>query len=121
MGTEDRLVTDLVITVDGNPLPTESGSGRVSGWPPYQREGSASTVGDDAYTETKRVTEIAANLQFTESFDASRLEGMKGVPVSGKQGGRRFIAQRCTLKDVGEIGGGSVNLMIMALGGLKWL
>ena len=116
MSTEQRLITDLAFTIDGEPAPITSSSGRLTSWLGFQREPSPSTVGPHAYTETKKVPEGQADIQLTEGYDIGQLKGMNGVPIAATQGTKRILMQDCSIKDAQEIGNGAVTIMWMVMG-----
>jgi hypothetical protein len=123
MGTENMLLHIDVIVVDGRPLKIEDGTGMLSGSARWKNDPVLSGSGDD-HTKRGRVpTLLKMKLQFGQADVPNNFAQMRGVQITARdsQSGRRVLMPNCTFAELGEIGGGSVDVSFNVLAECQWL
>ena len=112
-----------VIVVKGASLAFEDGSGTLTGAAGVQNEVVPSASGDD-YTRRKRVARLfKTKIQFGEHAQPSDVTRLVNVQITARdqQSGRRVLMTNCSFADLGEIGGGAVDLSFNVLSEPQWL
>jgi hypothetical protein len=123
MGVENLLFHIDTLSVDGVPVAFADGSGMISGAARYQSEVVPSASGDD-YTKRKRVpTFFKCKIQFGNAVDPKVYTGIQGVQITArdKQSGRRALMPKCSFGEMGEVGGGEVDVTFNVLSEIQWL
>lgn len=123
MGTENMLLHVDVVVADGAPLAFEDGTGILSGAARVKNETVLSASGDD-FTKRGRVpTMFKMKLQFGQKDIPSNFSKMQGVQITARdsQSGRRVLMTKCTFAEMGDIGGGSVDVTYNVLSEPQWL
>jgi hypothetical protein len=123
MGVENLLFHIDTLSVDGVPVAFEDGSGMISGAARYQNEPVLSASGDD-FNKRKRVpTLFKCKIQFGNAVDPKLYVGIQGVQITArdKQSGRRALMPKCSFGDMGEVGGGPVDVTFNVLSEIQWL
>ncbi len=123
MGTENMLFHVDVIVVDGAPLAFEDGTGMLTGAARFTNEVVPSASGDD-FEKRKRVpTTFKCKLQFGSKIVPTDYKNMRGVQITARdsQSGRRVIMNKCSFGELGEVGGGSVDITFNVLAEPQWL
>jgi hypothetical protein len=123
MGVENLLFHIDTIVVDGAPIAFEDGSGMISGAARYQNEVVPSASGDD-FNKRKRVpTFFKCKIQFNNAVDPKIYVGMQGVQIAARdrQSGRRALMNNCSFGDMGDLGGGAVDVTFNVLSEIQWL
>lgn len=123
MGTENMLFHVDVIVVDGKPLAFEDGTGMLIGAARFQNEVVASASGDD-FDKRKRVaTQFKCKLQFGANVLPTDFNQLRGVQITARdsQTGRRALMPKCSFGEMGEIGGGAVDITFNVLSPIQWI
>lgn len=123
MGTENMLFHVDVIVADGKPLAFEDGTGMLAGAARFTNEVVPSASGDD-FEKRKRVpTTFKCKLQFGSNMVPNDFNKMHGVQITARdsQTGRRALMPKCSFAELGEIGGGSVEITWNVLAEPQWL
>ena len=123
MATDNMLFHVDVIMVDGAPMAFEDGTGMLSGAARFSNEVVSSASGDD-FEKRKRVpTLFKCKLQFGSNIQPTDYKKMRGVQITARdsQAGRRVIMNNCSFGELGEIGGGSVDITWNELSEPQWL
>lgn len=123
MGTENMLFHVDVIVVDGKPLAFEDGTGTLAGAARFSNEVVPSASGDD-FDKRKRVpTTFKCKLQFGANVVPADFSKMRGVQITARdsQAGRRVLMNKCSFGELGEIGGGSVDITWNVLSAPQWI
>lgn len=113
---------DAVI-IDGKPLAIEDGTGMLGGAARFENEVVPSGTGDD-FQKRKRVpTTFKCKIQFGPTVNPADYAGMNGVQVTARdtQSGRRALMPKCSFGQIGEIGGGSVDITFNVLSPIQWI
>lgn len=111
------------IMVDGIPIAFEDGSGTLSGAARFENEVVASASGDD-FSKRKRVpTLFKCKIQFGPAVNPADFARQQGIQISARDGqsGRRAFMPNCSFGQMGEIGGGSVDVTFNVLKEIQWL
>ena len=122
-GTDSVLYRIDQITADGKPLAIEDGSGTLSGAARFENEVVPSASGDD-FEKHKRVpTLFKCKIQFGPTANPADYAKMKGIQISARdsQSGRRALMPNCSFGQMGEIGGGAVDVTFNVLSEIQWL
>lgn len=123
MGTENILFHVDVIVIDGKPLAFEDGTGMLAGAARFSNDVVLSATGDD-FTKRKRVpTTFKCKLQFGANevpTDYNKLAGVQ-ITIRDSQSARRAILNKCSFGEMGEVGGGSVDLTFNVLSAPQWI
>lgn len=122
-GTDNLLFHIDQIVVSGKPIAFEDGSGMLSGAARYQNEVVPSASGDD-FNKRKRVpTLFKCKIQFGPSVNPDDYAKFQGVQITARdaQSGRRALMPNCSFGDMGELGGGSVDVTFNILAPIQWL
>lgn len=123
MATDNMLFHIDVIVVDGAPLAFEDGSGMLTGAARFSNEVVSSASGDD-FTKRKRVpTTFKCKIQFDSDVVPIDFAKIKGAQITARdsQSGRRVVLNKCGFGEMGEIGGGSVDVTFNVLAPPQWL
>ncbi len=123
MAVDNMLFRVDAVLVDGKPLAIEDGTGMLSGAARFENEVVTSGTGDD-FQKRKRVpTLFKCKIQFGPSVNPADYAGMNGVQVTARdtQSGRRAVMHKCSFGQIGEIGGGSVDITFNVLSPIQWL
>ena len=123
MAVDNMLYHVDAVLVDGKPLAIEDGTGMISGAARFENEVVASGTGDD-FQKRKRVpTTFKCKIQFGPTVNPTDYAGMNGVQVTARdtQSGRRAYMSKCSFAQIGEIGGGSVDITFNVLAPIQWL
>ena len=123
MAVDNMLYHVDAVLVDGKPLAIEDGTGMISGAARFENEVVASGTGDD-FQKRKRVPTIfKCKIQFGPTVNPTDYAGMNGVQVTARdtQSGRRALMPKCSFGQIGEIGGGSVDITFNVLSPIQWL
>ena len=123
MAVDNMLFHVDAVIIDGKPLAFEDGTGMLSGAARFQNEVVTSATGDD-FNKRKRVpTYFKCKLQFGPTINPADFKALNGVQISARdtQSGRRVLMPKCSFGEIGEIGGGSVDITFNVLAELQWL
>lgn len=123
MATNNMLFHIDVLIVDGAPVPIEDGSATLSGAARFQNEVVPSASGDD-YLKRKRVpTLLKAKIQFGPSVDPKKFSALSEVQITARDSvsKRRALMPKCSFGEMGEIGGGAVDVTFNVLAPVQWL
>ena len=122
MGTENMLFHIDQVTVDGAPMAFEDGSGMLSGSARFTNEVVASASGDD-FEKRKRVpTFFKCKIQFGANIVPTDFNKLRGVMIRARdsQTGRRVLLTKCSFGEMGEVGGGAVDITFNVLAEPQW-
>ena len=123
MAVDNMLFHVDAVIIDGKPLAIEDGTGMLSGSARFENEVVPSGTGDD-FQKRKRVpTLFKCKIQFGPSVNPTDYAGMNGVQVTARdtQSGRRALMTKCSFGQIGEIGGGSVDITFNVLSPVQWI
>lgn len=112
------------IVADGRPIAFEDGSGTISGAARFENEVVPSAGEADDFEKRKRVaTLFKCKLQFGAAVNPGDYAKMKGIQITARdsQSGRRALMPNCSFGQMGEIGGGSVEVTFNVLAAIQWL
>ncbi|OYZ76091.1 MULTISPECIES: hypothetical protein [unclassified Polaromonas] len=123
MGTENMLLHVDVIVADGKPLAFEDGTGILSGAARVKNETVLSASGDDFTKRGRVATMFKMKLQFGQNDVPTNFSKMQGVQITARdsQSGKRVLMPKCTFAELGDIGGGSVDVSFNVLAEPQWL
>lgn len=123
MGTENMLLHVDVIVADGRPLAFEDGTGILSGAARVKNETVLSASGDDFTKRGRVATMFKMKLQFGQNDVPTNFSKMQGVQITARdsQSGKRVLMPKCTFAELGDIGGGSVDVSFNVLAEPQWL
>lgn len=123
MGTENMLFHVDVIVVDGAPLAFEDGTGMLSGAARFTNQPVLSASGDDFEKRARVATLFKCKLQFGSKEQPTDYKKLRGVQITARdsQTGRRVLMNKCSFAELGEIGGGSVDITFNVLSEPQWL
>jgi len=122
-GTDNLLFHIDQIVVDGKPIAFEDGTGLLSGAARFENEVVPSASGDD-FDKRKRVpTLFKCKIQFGPAVNPAAYAGFIGVQITARdaQSGRRVLMTNCSFGQMGEIGGGSVDVTFNVRAAPQWL
>ena len=122
-GTDNLLFHIDQIVVDGKPIAFEDGSGMLSGAARFQNEVVTCASGDD-FNKRKRVpTLFKTKIQFGPAVNPADYANYMGVQITARdaQSGRRALMPNCSFGEMGDIGGGSVDVTFNVLAPIQWL
>ena len=124
MAASDNMLFHIdQIVVDGKPIAFEDGTGMLSGAARYENEVVASASGDD-FNKRKRVpTLFKCKIQFGPAVNPADYAKNTGVQITARDGqsGRKVILGNCSFGEMGEIGGGSVDVTFNVLAAPQWV
>lgn len=123
MATNNLLFHIDVIVIDGAPVAFEDGSGMLSGAARFENETVPSASGDD-FQKRKRVpTLFKAKVQWGPTANPAQFSTLSEVQITARdqQSGRRALMPKCSFGNLGEIGGGSVDVTFNVLAPIQWL
>ncbi|MES1977556.1 MAG: hypothetical protein V4451_05935 [Pseudomonadota bacterium] len=123
MGTENMLLHIDQITVDGAPLAFADGSGMASGFAGFTNAVVPSASGDD-FEKRARVPRIfKAQIQFGSNSQPSDYNKLRGIQITARdsQTGRRVLMPKCSFGEMGDLGGGAVDITFNVLAEPQWL
>jgi hypothetical protein len=111
------------ILADGKILAFEDSSGMLSGAAGYKNEPTLSASGDDFVKRTRVARQLKAKLQFGPLRSPEELRNMNSVQITMRDqvSKRKVIANNCTFGELGDIGGGTVDVTFLLLSDLQWL
>ena len=122
-GTDNMLFHIDQIVVDGKPIAFEDGTGMLSGAARFENEVVASASGDD-FNKRKRVpTLFKCKIQFGPAVNPEDYAKMQGIQITARdaQSSRRALMANCSFGQMGEVGGGSVDVTFNVLSAIQWL
>lgn len=122
-GTDNLLFHIDQIVVDGNPVAFEDGSGTLSGAARFENDVVTSASGDD-FNKRKRVpTLFKCKIQFGPAVNPADFARQQGIQITARdsQSGRRALMPNCSFGQMGDIGGGSVDVTFNVLAAIQWL
>ena len=122
-GTDNLLYHIDTIMVDGLPIAFEDGSGTLSGAARFENDVVTSASGDD-FNKRKRVPCLfKCKIQFGPAVNPDAYANFKGVQISASdsQSNRRVILNNCSFGQMGEIGGGPVDVTFNVLSKPQWV
>jgi len=122
-GTDNLLFHIDQIVVDGNPVAFEDGTGTLSGAARFENDVVTSASGDD-FNKRKRVpTLFKCKIQFGPAVNPADFARQQGIQITARdsQSGRRALMPNCSFGQMGEIGGGSVDVTFNVLAAIQWL
>lgn len=111
------------VVADGKPVAFEDGSATLSGAAGFENEVVPSAQGPD-FSRRRRVPRVLRlRLQFGNTVDPVALSKAKGVQITlrDSQSGRRVMCNNCEFASLGEIGGGTVDLVYNVMEPPQWL
>lgn len=123
MAGENQLFHIDTIVVDGQPLEFEDSTGVISGAAGFKNDAKLSSQGDD-YTMRSRVPRmLRAKLQWSAKSDPKTYAKMSGVQIAMRDAftGRKCLAPKATFGELGDIGGGTVDITFILNSDLQWL
>lgn len=124
MAASDNMLFHIdQIVVDGKPIAFEDGSGMLAGAARYENEVVPSASGDD-FNKRKRVpTFFKTKIQFGPAVNPADYAALGGVQITARdaQSGRRALLNNCSFGQMGDIGGGSVDVTFNVLAPVQWL
>ncbi len=123
MATDNMLFHIDAVIAEGKSLAVEDGTGMISGAARFENEVVPSGTGDD-FQKRKRVPTIfKCKIQFGPGVNPADYAGMNGVQITARdtQSGRRALMPKCSFGQIGEIGGGSVDITFNVLSPIQWL
>ena len=123
MAVDNMLFHVDAVIIDGKPLAFEDGTGMLSGAARFENEVVASATGDD-FNKRKRVpTYFKCKIQFGPTINPSDYKGFNGIQITARdtQSGRRVLMPKCSFGQIGEIGGGSVDITFNVLAEPQWI
>lgn len=123
MPADNMLFRVDAVIIDGKPLAIEDGTGMLGGAARFENEVVPSGTGDD-FQKRKRVpTTFKCKIQFGPTVNPADYAGMNGVQVTARdtQSGRRALMPKCSFGQIGEIGGGSVDITFNVLSPIQWI
>jgi hypothetical protein len=111
------------IVVDGAALAFEDGSGTLTGAARYSNKVVASASGDDYQRRERVPTTLKVKLQFDGSQVPSDFAKMNNVQITARDqnSGRRALMPKCGFGEMGDVGGGSVDVTFNVLAPIQWL
>jgi hypothetical protein len=121
--TDNMLFHIDQIVSDGKPIAFEDGSGTLSGAARYENEVVPSASGDD-FEKRKRVpTLFKCKIQFGPAVSPKDYAKMQGIQITARdaQSGRRALMPKCSFGQMGDVGGGSVDVTFNVLAEIQWL
>ncbi|MFI5448082.1 hypothetical protein [Polaromonas sp. UC242_47] len=123
MGTENMLLHIDQITVDGKPLPFEDGSGIASGFASFTNTVVPSASGDDFEKRARAPRIFKAKIQFGSNQQPGDYNKLRGIQITARdsQTGRRCLMTKCSFGEMGDLGGGSVDITFNVLSEPQWL
>lgn len=123
MGTENMLLHIDQITVDGAPMAFEDGSGIATGFAGFTNSPVLSASGDDFEKRARVARNFKANIQFGGNQQPADYNKLRGVQITARdsQTGRRILMPKCSFGEMGDIGGGAVNITFNVLAEPQWL
>jgi hypothetical protein len=124
MSAADNMLFHIdQIVADGKPIAFEDGSGMLSGAARFENEVVASASGDD-FNKRKRVpTFFKCKIQFGPAVNPEDYTKMLGIKLTARdaQSGRRAMMPNCSFGQLGDLGGGSVDVTFNVLAAIQWL
>jgi hypothetical protein len=123
MANDNRLFKIDTIIADGKVLAFEDASGMLSGAAGFKNDAKLSASGDDYVMRTRVPRLLKAKLQFGPKSDPQELAAMSEVQITMRDAlsKRKCIANKCTFGELGDIGGGTVDVTFNILSDLQWL
>lgn len=123
MAGENLLFNIDAIVADGVAVAFESGSGMISGAARYQNQVVVSGSGDDFNKRTRVPTLFKCKLQFGSTVDPASFTKQQSIQITARdqQSGRRALMPKCSFGELGEIGGGAVDITYNVLAPIQWL
>jgi hypothetical protein len=124
MAAADSLLFHIdSVVVDGKPVAIEDGTGMLTGAARFKFDVVASASGDDFNKRVRVPTYFKAKIQFGNTVNPADYAGMAGVQITARdqQSGRRALMTKCSFGDMGDIGGGSVDVTFNVLAPIQWL
>lgn len=122
-GTDNLLFHIDQIVVDGRPIAFADGTGMLSGAARFENDVVPSASGDD-FNKRKRVpTLFKCQIQFGPAVNPADYANYLGVQITARdaQSGRRALMPNCSFGQMGEIGGGPVDVTFNVLAPVQWL
>ena len=123
MATDKMLFHVDEIVVDGAPLAFEDGTATITGAARWENTPVPSASGDDFQARKRVPTQVRFKLQFgpqAHPMDFATLIDSQ-IAFRDKVSGRRALMPRCGFANMGEIGGGSVDVSFNVLAPIQWL
>lgn len=123
MGTENMLFHVDVIVADGKPLAFEDGTGMLSGAARFTNQPVLSASGDDFEKRARVATLFKCKLQFGPNVVPTDFNKMRGIQITARdsQTKRRVLMNKCSFGELGEVGGGSVDITFNVLSEPQWI
>jgi hypothetical protein len=123
MAGETRLFKIDTIMADGKVLAFEDATGMLSGAAGYKNEAKLSASGDDYVARTRVARTLKCKLQWGPQRDPQEFTSMSEVQITMRDqvSRRKCIATKCTFSELGDIGGGTVDVTFILQSELQWL
>lgn len=123
MAGENQLFHVDVIIVDGTPIAFEDSSASISGAAGFTNSPKLSASGDDFVLRARVARLLKAKLQWASTSDPKTYANMSNVQISMRDSftGRKVMAPKATFGDIGDIGGGTVDITFILNSELQWL
>ena len=123
MAGENNLFHIDTIVADGKILAFEDSSGMLSGAAGYKNDPKLSASGDDFVMRTRVPRQLKAKLQWGPQRSTDEIRNMSGVQITMRDqvSKRKVIANNACFGELGDIGGGTVDVTFLLLSDLQWL
>lgn len=123
MAGENQLMHIDVVIVDGQALAFEDSSGMISGAAGFKNDPKLSASGDDYVIRSRVPRQLKAKLQWGTKENPKKYSDMGNVQIAMRDSfsGRKCLAPKCAFGEIGDIGGGTVDITFLLLSDLQWL
>ncbi|MFT4191679.1 MAG: hypothetical protein QM617_09185 [Comamonas sp.] len=111
------------IVVAGQAIAIEDGTATLTGAARFQNTVVPSASGDDFQTRARVPTTLHCKIQFASTVNPSDYSGLSDVQITARDthSKRRALMPKCSFGEMGEIGGGSVDVTFNVLAPIQWL
>lgn len=122
-GTDNLLFHIDQIVVDGKPIAFEDGTGTLSGAARFKNDVVPSASGPDFNKRARVATLFKCKIQFGPAVNPADYANYMGVQITARdaQSGRRALMPNCSFGEMGDIGGGAVDVTFNVLAAVQWL